>query len=241
MADDDPQLAFRAGGEPAAQVVGREGGRGRVAAAQAAAIQPRSHSSVSSAHSRPAQPGPSRHGLDRSSVTAPRWANACSAVAPASGPSRRRPSDDPPLVSVEGGAEHGVERLGREEPDRARDRERQQRGAAGRGAGVGEGVHLFRGEQVQQGRRGHERRAGELRGIEVGEVALLDPGADGGAVGRGRRQAGLRAGQQLGVAVVQHPALRAGQLRREPAAQRAAAAAEITDHERPLAARAPPR
>ena len=144
--------------------------------------------------------------------------------------------DGPPLVGVEGGAEHGVERLGREEPDRARDRERQQRGAAGRGAGVREGVDLLRGEQVQQGRCGHQRRAGELRGIEVGEVALLDAGGDGGAVGRGRRQAGFRAGQQRGVAVVQHPALRAGQLRREPAPQRAAAAAEITDHERPLVA-----
>ena len=37
--------------------------------------------------------------------------------------------------------------------------------------------------------------------------------------------------QQVRVAVVDHPVLRPGQPRREPAAHRAAAAAEVVDHE----------
>ena len=48
-----------------------------------------------------------------------------------------------------------------------------------------------------------------------------------------RRGRGDGALQQVRVAVVQHPVLRPGQPRREPPAHRAAAAAEVVDHERP--------
>ena len=49
-------------------------------------------------------------------------------------------------------------------------------------------------------------------------------------VTRGRR-GGDGELQQVRVAVVHHPVLRPGQPRREPAAHRAAAAAEVVDHE----------
>ena len=74
---------------------------------------------------------------------------------------------------------------------------------------------------------------GQVGGAQVREVALLGARGDRRTVGRRARQAGRGDLQQLRVAVVQDPGLRPGQARGEPAAHRAAAAAQVAHHQRP--------
>jgi hypothetical protein len=144
-------------------------------------------------------------------------------------PEQPAPVDGAPLVGVERGGEGGVERVAGGEQHAAGDREGQQRGAARGGARRGEALDLVGGEQVEQRRRRDHRRAGELRGVQGGEVADLRLGGDA------RRQGAHGPVDEVGVAVVQQPALRAGQPAGEPAAHRAGAAAEVTHDDRCVA------
>ena len=75
-----------------------------------------------------------------------------------------------------------------------------------------------------------EGRAGEVAGAQPGDVGLPRLDGDRGPVGGRARQVGGGDLQQVGVAVVHDPVLRPGQPRREPAAHRAGAAAEVVDH-----------
>ena len=228
----------RAAHPPRRRRAGGAGSRPRAAArsgccSQAAAIQPRSHSSISSART----PGRAATGW-----AGPRPATPRRAKAAVGGGARVRPEQPP---AVDGRAAGGrrrrprtpVERVRGSELDRADDRERQQRGAPGRGARVGQRVDLVRGEQVQQRRRGHQRRPVEVGGAQLGEVALLGARGDRApsAAVRGRPAAARAAARGRGRAGSSAAGRRAAG---EPAAQRAGAAAEVADDERPLAARA---
>ena len=80
------------------------------------------------------------------------------------------------------------------------------------------------------------RCAGEIARLQPGDVGLPRLDGDRGAVGGRARQVGGGHLQQIGVPVVHDPVLRPGQQRREPAAHRPGAAAEVVDH---LAGRLP--
>ena len=194
MTDDDPQVSGRAGVEPAAQVVGRVGREiglllagGRDPAAQPLLGQ------LGPVLRGAAGPQPPRAGPDLGRDAAPRERRR--------GSGSRVRSEQPPAPGSETTARRwwaskaapntessGSDGKNPTEPvtDRV-----SSAGHAGRGAGVHQGVHLVRGEQVEQGRRGHQRSAGELRGVEAGEVARLGRGGDRRAVRRRVRKGRL--------------------------------------------------
>ena len=135
------------------------------------------------------------------------------------------------LVRVERRLHRVIERVGGVELDATDDREGDQDGAAGSGAGRDEPVHLLGGQHVQQGGRRDQAGARELLRGESGDVAptglegeRAGPGRDGRRVRRDQRE-------QLDVPVVQDPVLAAGQPRREPARHRPAAGPEVVDDE----------
>src|SRR5262249_38076358 len=84
-------------------------------------------------------------------------------------------------------------------------------------------------QQVEQGRGGNERRPGEVVRTELRDVGHSSRDDDFGAVGGLTGHVGGGRRQQVCVSVVQDPALRPWQERREPPSHRAAAAGEIVD------------
>ncbi len=118
------------------------------------------------------------------------------------------------------------------------------------GAGRGQRVQLGRGEQVQQRRGGDQVGAGQVGGAQPAQVG--GPGLDPHRRGR-RRRAARRSprpatASRRRVVVVQHPALRAGQLRGQPARHRPGAGAQVvhrpagrSPQRAPAAARPAPR
>ena len=134
-------------------------------------------------------------------------------------------------MRVERRLHHVIQRVGGVELDATDDREGDQDGAAGSGAGRDEPVQLLGGQHVQQGGRRDQAGARELLRGEPGDVAptglegeRAGPGRDGRRVRRDQRE-------QLDVPVVQDPVLAAGQPRGEPAGHRPAAGPEVVDDE----------
>lgn len=133
------------------------------------------------------------------------------------------------LVGVERRGDRGVEGVGRGDLDEPGDGQREQRGAAGLGAGGGEGVHFVTGEEVEQGGGGDQRGAREVGGGESGDVALFGRDGDGAAVGGLGGHVGDGEVEEGGVLVVEDPVLGAVEAGGEPAAHGAGAAAEVAD------------
>ena len=134
------------------------------------------------------------------------------------------------LVGVECGGHAGVQWIRRAQVDATDDGQGQQHGAPGAGTDGDQPGQLLAGQQVQQRRGGDEGCVGEIVRVQPGDVGL--PGLDGDRGPVGGRAGEVRGGdgQQVGVPVVQDPVLRSGQPRREPAAHRPGAAAEVVDH-----------
>ncbi len=114
--------------------------------------------------------------------------------------------------------------------DATDDRQRQQHGTPRAGADGDQPAELVPGQQVEQRRGGDQGRAGEIARLQPGDVGLPRLDGDRGAVGGRAGQVGGGDLEQVGVAVVHDPVLRPGQPRREPAAHRPGAAAEVVDH-----------
>ena len=197
----------------------------RARCSHAAPSHPVNHSAA-----RPASEAPSRQGLGRTRTSAPSRPKPPTANATASGPSRRPRSvvrrwwASKAAATRESSGSAGarstrpttdsVSRTGQPAPRADGDQPRQ----------------LVARQQVEQSRGRDEGRAGEIAGAQPGEVGVLRLDGDRGPVcGRAGRLGGGDL-QQVGVAVVHDPVLRAGQQRREPAAHRPGAAAEVVDH-----------
>ena len=230
MTDDDPQVSGRAGVEPAAQVVGRVGREiglllagGRDPAAQPLLDQ------LGVVRAEPPRAGPD---LGRDAAPGERRRGGGARVRPEQPPARRRSGAGGRRRRRRTRRRAGSDGMNPTEPvtDRV--------SSAGQPAAVQAAARASTSSAVSRSSSA-DAVTSDVPASCAASRPVRSPGSvrggDRRAVGRRPGQAGLRASQQRGVAVVQDPVLRAGQLRREPAAQRAGAAAEVAD--RPAGAR----
>src|SRR5262249_52623030 len=119
-------------------------------------------------------------------------------------------SRHPALVRIEGSSDLGIEWVGRKKLDTTGDRESEEHRTPDTRARLDESPQLVLGQQVEESRPGDERRAGQVVGVELSDVAesSLDRKVRCISSGIERIEGGQR--EELCVPVVQAPALRPG-------------------------------
>ena len=225
MADGDGEPAGSCLRQTPASRRPRRRRRAPASCSHAAPTQPVSHSAARSASA-----APSRQGLGRTRTSAPSPRNPSTAAATASGPSRRPPAVMRRWCASNAAATRESSGSAGASSTRPTTDSVQQHRTSGSGADVDQRRQLVAGHQVEQRRGGDEGRAGEIVRPQPGDVGPPRLDGDGSAVGGRAGQVGRGDLQQVRVPVVQDPALRPRQERREPAAHRPGAAGEVVDH-----------